>query len=333
MKKISYIVLSSFVFLLISCTWGATGDKKGEVSITLDRYDKVLFEYVAFDKFSAMQKLQTDYLPESQLLVEEILDLGSINDARFPRELKDYYSDSILSRLLVDTQNKFENVGRLEKQLSAAFTSLKKDLPSITIPQVYTQVSAFNQSIVVKDDHLGISLDKYMGVDYPLYKSFFYDYQIRYMSPRYIVSDCMLYYLVSIYPFPWQSRRMLIDHMIHEAKIHWLCMRALGQKSIAENLGYTEEETKWCEKNEAMIWNTMKEKNYLYSSDPKVLRDFTREAPCTECFGPHSPALLGSWIAGRMLESYMSKNKVTDYEAFMSDDNFQQIFLDSGYEQ
>ena len=42
------------------------------------------------------------------------------------------------------------------------------------MPEVYTQVGAFDQSIIVANDMLGISLDKYLGADYPLYRKFGY---------------------------------------------------------------------------------------------------------------------------------------------------------------
>ena len=45
------------------------------------------------------------------------------------------------------------------------------------IPMIYTQISAFNESIVLSDSVLGISLDKYMGEDYPLYKRFFFKFR------------------------------------------------------------------------------------------------------------------------------------------------------------
>lgn len=90
------------------------------------------------------------------------------------------------------------------------------------IPMIYTQISAFNESIVLSDSVLGISLDKYMGEDYPLYKRFYYNYQRRTMRPDRIVPDCLVFYLMSQYPFPMDYSRTLLDVMMHYGKsIMW----------------------------------------------------------------------------------------------------------------
>ena len=65
----------------------------------------------------------------------------------------------------------------MKNGLNKGFRKLKKEVPGTKVPFVYSQISAFNESIILVDTLLGISLDKYMGEDYPLYKRFYYDYQ------------------------------------------------------------------------------------------------------------------------------------------------------------
>ena len=92
---------------------------------------------------------------------------------------------------------------------------------------IYTQISAFNESIVLSDSVLGISLDKYMGEDYPLYKRFYYNYQRRTMRPDRIVPDCLVFYLMSQYPFPMDYSRTLLDVMMHYGKINYVVQHLL----------------------------------------------------------------------------------------------------------
>ena len=67
---------------------------------------------------------------------------------------------------MADVETRFPNLDEVEKGLTKGFKKLKKEVPEIKIPLVYSQVSAFNESIVLSDTLLGISLDKYMGEDY-----------------------------------------------------------------------------------------------------------------------------------------------------------------------
>ena len=91
------------------------------------------------------------------------------------------------------------SLDEVEKGLNKGFWKLKKEVPDTKVPFIYSQVSAFNESIILVDSLLGISLDKYMGEDYPLYKRFYYDYQCRSMRPERIVPDCFAFYLLSRY--------------------------------------------------------------------------------------------------------------------------------------
>ena len=93
----------------------------------------------------------------------------------------------------------------VEKGLNKGFRKLKKEVPDTKVPFIYSQVSAFNESIILVDSLLGISLDKYMGEDYPLYKRFYYDYQCRSMRPERIVPDCFAFYPL-LSPFSTSSR-------------------------------------------------------------------------------------------------------------------------------
>lgn len=49
-----------------------------------------------------------------------------------------------------------------KKDLAKDFET-EKEVPDTKVPFIYSQVSAFNESIILVDSLLGISLDKYMG--------------------------------------------------------------------------------------------------------------------------------------------------------------------------
>jgi hypothetical protein len=59
------------------------------------------------------------------------------------------------------------------------------------MPHIYTQVSCLNQSIVVSDTLIGISLDKYLGEDFPLYAEYYTAEQRAQMTRDAIVRDAV----------------------------------------------------------------------------------------------------------------------------------------------
>lgn len=65
--------------------------------------------------------------------------------------------------MIAAVESEYANTDDLNRQLSTAFNRLKQSLPAIEVPKVYTQISALDQSIVVGNGTIGISLDKYLG--------------------------------------------------------------------------------------------------------------------------------------------------------------------------
>src|SRR3712207_8314604 len=57
----------------------------------------------------------------------------------------------------------FRSMDDINSSLEKVFGNLKEWLPTLPIPRVYAQIGALDQSIVVGDKMIGISLDKYMG--------------------------------------------------------------------------------------------------------------------------------------------------------------------------
>jgi hypothetical protein len=105
--------------------------------------------------------------------------------------------------------------------MTDAFHHLREAIPSLEMPQVYSQIGSFDQSIIVGGNYLGISLDKYLGADYPFYVEHYSEGQRRLMTRSMIIPDCLSFYLLSIYPLkvkePTQEQR---NH--HMGKIQWV---------------------------------------------------------------------------------------------------------------
>ena len=298
------IILISMLFASCGISTGK-GTEQKEEEISVLRYDKLLSEYVRSNSFSAMQKLTMDYRMPTKILIEDVLSIGTVKD------------DTISQRL--------------EKGLNKGFRKLKKEVPDTKVPFIYSQVSAFNESIILVDSLLGISLDKYMGEDYPLYKRFYYDYQCRSMRPERIVPDCFAFYLLSRYGMNYHEGTCLIDLMMHSGKINYVVQNLLGYSDIGEAMGYSKEENDWCKENEREIWNYICTNDHLHARDPMVIRYYMKPAPAVDMLGAQAPALIGTWMGARIIASYMKKHKdmklkdlleFTDYHVMLSESNY-----------
>lgn len=333
MKRQNFFFLFFICLLFASCRM-STGDAMSvgeEKGVTVIRYDKLLNEYVRSNSFSALQKMNMEYRQPTKILIEDVLSIGQVGDDTISQKLKTFYSDTTLVHLMADVDKKFSDLSNLEAGLTKGFRKLKKEVPGIEVPVIYSQVSALNESVVLTDSLLGISLDKYMGEDYPLYKRFYYSYQRHTMRPERILPDCFTFYLMAQYPFPFENGVSLIDVMLHYGKINYVVQHILNYRSICEVMGYSEKEKDWCRANEQHVWETMTKNGHLYARDPMMMRNYMKPAPYTVFFGEDAPPLLGTWVGARVIASYMKHHKHTSLQQLLEMDNYKTMLEESNY--
>lgn len=169
-------------------------------SVHIERYDRILDEYVSLGSNTALARMNMDYPRQTKLLIEDVLDIGRIDEPDIEKRLRLFYLDSTVQVLLDEVHRQFTDVSDLEAAFDAAFEEQRRIDPSFRTPSVYAQVGCLRQSIVVADTLIGISLDKYLGPDFPLYKEYYTDAQRRQMCRDSIVTDAMRYYLHTVRP-------------------------------------------------------------------------------------------------------------------------------------
>ena len=152
--------------------------------IEVQRYDRAESRYLMTGDFSALQQMNTGYPVETRALIEDLLKIGEVNDPQINTKLLKFYQDSALQTLILDAEAQYANMDDINKDLTEAFGKLKQWLPDLPLPTVYAQITALDQSIVIGNQSIGISLDKYLGADYPLYLKYYSREQRRLMTRR-----------------------------------------------------------------------------------------------------------------------------------------------------
>lgn len=228
---INYIVILAVMLLCSACDYMVKPNEEGgNASLTVQRYDRLESRYLTTGDFSALQQMNTDYPIETRTLIEKMLQLGTVTDANISNRFLMFYQDSTLQTLIADAEAEYANMDDINKQLKKSFERLNAWLPELQHPSFYAQIGALDQSIVVGEHSVGISLDKYMGSEYPLYKKFYSSQQRASMTRSYIVPDCLTFYLLSIYPMDDFESRSQLDRDLHMGKIMWIANKALNKE-------------------------------------------------------------------------------------------------------
>ena len=222
------------MLICVSCQWQlkTSGSDEDEVCSRIQRFDRIEMLYLTTGDYSALQQMNTYFPTETRMLIEDMLHIGQVDDPAINTKFLFFFQDSVLQQMLNDVQQQFASMKDVEEQLSLAFSRLKEDIPNIPIPSVYTQIGSFDQSIIVAGGLLGVSLDKYLGADYPFYRDNYSEQERRLMHRDMIAPDCLSFYLLSIYPIPKGSGQTGRDQ--HMGRIMW-AVNHLMKKQIFNN--------------------------------------------------------------------------------------------------
>ena len=225
-----YGILFVLMMVCVGCQWklkptetDATGKRIG-----LQRFDRIEILYLTTGDYSALQQMNTYFPTETRVLIEDMLHLGRVDAPEINTRFLYFFQDSTLQQMLYDVQQQYANMDDVEEQLSEAFKNLKEEMPEVEIPSVYTQIGSFDQSIVISGNSLGISLDKYLGADYPFYRTHYSEHERSLMKREMIVPDCICFYLLSVFPLSKDAQQEERD--LHIGRILWVVNRLMQRQ-------------------------------------------------------------------------------------------------------
>lgn len=197
-----YFILFFIMLVCIGCEWHLRTEEAPSVTnVVVERYDRIESLFLTTGDVAALGQMNTAFPRQTRTLIENMLQLGHVNDSDINSKFYRYFQDTTLQMLITEVDRQYADLSDINEELTEAFARLQQLLPNIEIPQAYAQIGSLNQSIVVDDGLLGISLDKYLGSDYPLYLRYGYsERQRQTMTRSFIVPDCLGFYLLSLYP-------------------------------------------------------------------------------------------------------------------------------------
>lgn len=308
---------------LFSVACSAQNEDLGAQSI--HRFDKSLYHYIQEKNDDA--SFQDPFLA---IYGDNILNLGKPDSLGFKERLKTYFSEPTLLQLYKDEQEKFADIAYIQEELLGAFAILMKEFPQIQQPKFYMHVSGLNQSVVVSEDVLSISADKYMGADYPLYQSFFHDYQRKLMKPENIVPDYILGFMMANFPFKGRED-VLLDRMIYEGKLRYILSRVIPQREVWDYVSYDKEEYLWCSNKQSQLWKTIVGSKHLNTPNYLLTSQYLKQAPYTSFLSTESPGRVGIWFAYQIVMSYMKQHPQTSLLQLMQLEDYPQFLKDAKY--
>jgi hypothetical protein len=303
------------------------------VEIKIRRLEKDLFSLDPAGIKDKLPDLKKEYDGFLQLF-SYVINTGEINDPGWPEYLAAFCTDKTNNEVYAKTIKIFPDVNEIESGLKDAMIRYIYYFPDKVVPLFYTCITGFNNSIIVGDSVLGVSLDMYLGADCAYYpKLGYYDYQCARMTASHIIPNCIYAWASTEWDFKnmrYQTDNTLSE-MIHEGKLMYVTKCILADTEENFLFGFTNEQMQFCLNNERLMWQYLIEHDLLFDTDQFTIRKLTGEAPFTSYFTNQSPGKAGVWLGFRIVESYMSENPGITLEDLMKNTDFHKILEDSKY--
>jgi hypothetical protein len=331
--KFLAIFLISLLLLITSCKHIKRVPYANVPDLKIQRFEDDLFSISIYHLNDSITFLQSKYPKFFPLFTNKIIEIGDASQSGFKEHLTAFVTDFTIYNVHKKVEQVFSDFTPFQHKISMAFHNFATLFPDRNIPEIITCISGFNQSIVVADSLLSISLDKYLGSHDEFYK-FLYppvpEYEKYVMHPAKIPSDVVIAFTTTEFPYN-DSKDNLLSKMIFEGRTMYFT------KSIMEDIqdsllwGFTPGQLNFCRKNEKHMWTFLIEQKYLFNSDKLLIVKYIDPAPFTKDFSKESPGRAAVWLGYRIVESFMKHNNDIDIQHLMLENDYLKILNLSKY--
>ena len=331
MKRYIYVI-AIIGFALISCKREKRrADLTGiECDIKIERFDSLFWGLDTTRLAEEFTKLQAEHPNITPIYTENVVQFGHPDSAITHDTYKLFRSNKEVGKLYEDALKIYADVSDIEKDLTEAFRRAKYFLPQFPTPRVYCHVSGLNQSLIVDEEFISLSIDNYLGADYQLYKEIgIYKYQRPNMRREKVAPDYITAWLSS--EFSNSLADNLLSDMIRYGKILYTVSVLLPKTPERVIMGYSEEQWDWVKKNEANMWNALIASKDLYTTSMMIKNQYIGDGPFTKPFTQESPGRAGTYIGWRIVENYMKYNPQISIQQLLQQPDAQMILNNSNY--
>lgn len=335
------LALGAMLCLLWSCRNGGNADtpKVSEEKITLNtrRFDRDLAAIDTSHIPEGLAALRQKYPDFYDFWISNLMPFGaksgSDTSAKVQEQLHIFLTYKDFRGLFDTVAKHFPDTKVIDEPLRKGFAYYKHYYPNSGIPKIVYFVSGLNKWSAVTADTglLGIGLDMFLGGSYPFYKSVLIpDYMYPQLRPEYAPVFTFRAIYQNRHPFEAENRTLL-DMMVQRGKEHYFLSKVLPFLSDDTRLGFTEAQTKWCEENEALIYNFFVKGNMLYETNwGKILR-YVNDGPTAAGMPAESPGNVGAWLGWQIVKAYAAKHPELSMEELIAVKDAQAMLQESGY--
>lgn len=298
-----YIALAATVAVFSCSTPGGRKEVADAVPVKIERFDSLVTLYPRMDS-SERAAFRGQYAPAIQFALQAQADSASVDSL-----LTAYVESRVMTVFGTDISQRFREADSVENQLGLAKVVVGELFPRVVWPQrIIGVVSPYRQSIMFTDSCVLVGLNHYLGRDYAGY-GYFEPYQRRLKDPEQLPVRLVESVIAMGCPYRGGDESTVLSRMLHDGAVLWGVKQALPDTPDSVLMGWSVEQTEWVNENLPQIWQTMIERNLLFTTDKSVGDRLTHITPATTLVNPQAPGRLGSYIGMLIVDRFLDENK------------------------
>lgn len=330
--KLIILIICSVVFFP-ACNQGKKRPNINgrEVDLKIHRFEDAFFTMDTTILPDESLRLQRQFPKFFDLYTQGILRAGKIEEAIYSNSILIFLSDPVQQHAYKEVKGRYDDFSDYEKSFKDAFSIYAYYFPTAQIPDLYTFVGYFNQSVVLDEGLVAVALEKYLSPDYPKYLELGIPSFIRSkMDSRFLVTDVMQAIAQVEFPFN-DSLDNLVSNLIWEGRNIYFASCMVPEAEDADLLRFQGKEYEYCKTYEREMWRYLVDNKYLFSQDDKVIRRYLSDGPFTPGFD-NSPSRVGVFIGYQIVKSFMKRNAAVNLSELMQMDDYLYLLNASGYQ-
>ncbi len=264
---------------------------------------KTIAEYNSMMPEARDSVLETDEKELKALL--DVLGFNKLNDTA----LSEWASSVPVAIFTPDVDSVYPTLKSLEKSLGGILANA--DSENLELPQLsyVAVVWGSSKSIVFADSCMLIALNHYLGSDYPGYSHW-----PRYMqmdkTPARLPYDIAEYLVKNKYPYQPVANSTALSRMIYEGAVTLAKMRLVENPSLAEALGYNQEQIEWFEEKHEEMWSKLVGANMIYDTSYMTINRLVNPSPAITIGSSYLPARAGRYIGYEIVCEYLEHEEL-----------------------
>ena len=322
------------VLILISvlCTQCGLFKKQAETT-SIQRFEIDFFNTDTTDFQAGIEQLIIDYPYFFPVFVEGVLNITSNyrNVDSYVPMLYEFRTHPSMIGLRDSIQFHFPKMDSYEHLFTEGLQQYKKHFPEQATPEVVTFVSEFGNKAILYDGGIGISMDMFLGEQYPYYRGIgLPEYMVAHLNGDQILPNAMRMLAEDHInePFPGSS---MLDIIVYEGKKLYFAHQMIKNIPAYRIIEFNEAEYNWCVANEANIWSHLIDTDILFSQKYTEYNRFIDPSPTTYGMPTESPGRTGIWMGWQIVNAYMAKRSGTTLRTLMQDLDARTILEEANY--